>query len=1009
LPFTHLHVHSDRSLPFDGYSTMKELTTRTKELGHTAIALTDHGSMSGIMALDNACKELKKEADYDIKPIVGCEFYFVPDVSVRERGYFHMVLLAKDQLGLKNLYELDTLAAQNIYYKPRIDWGILSQHHEGVICLSACLASIINTDQGEQWALKFKQLFGSDFYLEIQPNTLPEQKDYNHKLVSLSANHNIPLVATCDAHYSWKEQADEHRKWIGNNKEDKGYYPTDDFYLMSEEEVRKGLVSQELPDWAIDMAIENAEAIASECNVSLAVEGNHYPVYPTDDPLEEVKRICRAGWKEKLSHIQTKEEFDIYAERILYELPILEKCNYLNYLLITHDILSWCKKQGIPTGPGRGSSGGSLVCYLMDITKVDPIKHGLLFERFVSPDRITAPDVDNDVSKARRQEVIDYIKEKYGYVYNIRTFNYLQAKGAVQRAGQALGMEPKEIIALSKSIDSLDQIKDHEELVKLARSFEGRIHAFGCHASAVLVFPDDPTNYCPIEKQGDTFLAVYDYHDLERFNLLKEDILGLATLDIINEAVGLTGEQIDIDNLPLDDHSVYDIFATGQTKGIFQCESSGMAHLAKQMKVDNFNDVVALIALYRPGPLDSGMTQHYISGKNGETVEYPHPDLEPILKPTYGVMVYQESVMRIVQVMAGMTAGQADEFRRIIGRKELDKIDAAVAGFVEKSIENGYSEDVARTVGDWIKASGRYIFNLSHATEYAKIAHITAYLKTKYPIQFMTAVLNNEIGNTEKTAEYVQECKRLGIQVLPPSIKHSKPRHTIEGDAIRFGTNAIKNVGSTEFIPADSFDEFIDKNTIDNGTLEALIKAGCFPESRPVLLSKLDWIKQYGKRIDQCKTKIKEFIEKGNQKKVEEWQEKLSQVPAFDGKPKEVDEAALEAEILGMYFTASPFDPYKDELSINTWTWKDFESEKENAEVIIGGMIQKIKKHIDKKGNEMAFLGVQTHDGGTVDVTIFASDWVREKDKIDTGNIVRIKGRKNSSDKMLGKMIHKIA
>lgn len=1010
MSYVSLHNHYDTSL-FDGYMKFTEGIARAKELGQTALSISDHGTMSGVIPFYKEC--IKQ----GIKPIIGMEAYLVSDVSVKERGYFHLLLLAKNNIGYHNLMKLDTLAYENLYYKPRIDINMLRQYHEGLICTSACIQGPLKTDEAESWTIELQQIFGSDFYIEIQPNSMPEQKEYNYKVIALAKKHKINIIVTTDAHYARPEDAKYHRLWVNINKDENEYYQTDDYYIMDENEICERLAKQYIDQFVIDSAIINTNSIADQCNVTIDVEGNHYPVFPTEDPVESVKEICRQGWKDKIQTKIPKDQQQKYLDRFLYELSVLEKVNYLNYLLITHDILSWCKSQGIMTGPGRGSSVGSLVCYLMNITHIDPIKHNLLFERFANPDRITSADVDNDLSKLRRQEVIERVRQKYGQVYNIRTTNELSDKGAVQRAGQALRLEPQMVIGISKKLESIDEIKDNDELKDVAKHFNGRFHAFGCHASAVLIFPDDPTNYCPIEKQGDTFLAAYDYHDLEDMGLLKEDLLGLNTLDVIHEALSYIPETIDIYNLPLNDQDVYLQYSNGTTIGLFQTESSGMRHFAKQMKVDRFDDVVALVALYRPGPLDSGMAQQYIDGKNGAEVKYLHPSLEPILKDTFSTICYQEQVMEIVKVMAAMTPGEADNFRKVIGRKELDKIEAIVKEFIERSIANGYEREVAEEMGRQIQACGRYIFNRSHAVAYGYLSYITAYLKTHYPLEFMTALLNSEIGNTDKTVEYINECKRMGIKILQPSVAYSKSKYTIEDGAIRFGLNAIKGVGGTEFVQAESFDEFIEKNpNVNKGTLEALIKAGAFPEPRGLNLAKLAWLQTEGAKLKKAQEKLAEYKAKAespeNYKElakalrgINTWNLKLSAIKPFDNVPLVVNEPQLEREVLGMYLTSSPMDLYTKELTTNTWSWDEFLEADKGARVIAGGMVKKIKPYTDKKGRKMAFVDLEYYLGDTISITFFASDWEREGEKFSEDSIIRVEGTKDVDNKMLGKLV----
>jgi DNA polymerase-3 subunit alpha len=1006
-----LHNHYDTSL-FDGYMKFTEGISRAKELGQTALSISDHGTMSGVIPFYKEC--IKQ----GIKPIIGMEAYLVADASVKEREYFHLLLICKNNTGYHNLMKLDTLAYENLYYKPRIDMNMLKQYHEGLICTSACIAGPLKTDEAESWATELQQIFDSDFYIEIQPNSMPEQKEYNHKVIALAKKHKINIIITTDAHYARPEDAKYHRLWVNINKDENEYYQTNDYYIMDENEICERLAKQYIDPFVIDSAIINTNSIADQCNVSIEVEGNHYPVFPTKDPVESVKEICRRGWKDKIIARIPKDQQQKYLGRFLYEMSVLEKLNYLNYLLILHDILNWCKSQDIMVGPGRGSSAGSLACYLMNITQIDPIKHNLLFERFANPDRVTPADIDSDIPKSRRQEVIKYVRDKYGDVYNVRTFTYLGVKGAVHRAGQALKMDAKEYMPLSKNLLSFDTIKGYDELVDVARHFEDRLDSFSCHASAVMIFQDDPINYCPIEKTKENFMVAYDYHDLEQMGLLKLDLLGLKTIDAIKETLSHIEEPINIYQLPLDDEETYKVYSSGFTSGTFQTESSGMIHFAKQMKVDRFDDIVALIALYRPGPLDSGTAQQYIDGKNGAEIEYLHPSLKPVLEDTFGVIVYQESVISLVKVMAAMTPGEADNFRRIIGRKELDKIEAAVKEFIERSVANGYEREIAEEVGRQIQACGRYIFNRSHAAAYGYVSYITAYLKTKYPLEYMKSLLNSEIsGERDDIVGYIRECKRMGINILPPSIQYSSSKFTIENNSIRYGLNAIKGVGGTEFVQAESFDEFIEKNPgVNKGTLEALIKAGAFPEPRGLNLAKLAWLQTEGDKLKKAKQKLAEYEAMANAPKddkelkkalrgINTWNLKISAIQPFDNQPLIVNEPQLEREVLGMYLTTSPMDLFVEQLTTNTWTWEEFLETGEGGHVIVGGMVKKIKFHTDKRGNQMAFVTLECYIGDIIDITFFSSLWSKWGDKIHEDGIIRVDGKKNEDNKMLANSV----
>lgn len=960
-----LHNHSCFSI-FDGFSKISDIVTRAKSLGQHSISLTEHGTLSSVIPFYKECRK------QGINPIIGNEFYFCPTVTIKERKLYHLIILAKNREGYHNLLKLDTLAYESVYYKARIDIDMLKKYHSGLICLSACMGSIVNTDSGKYWAEEFRNIFKDDFYLEIQANTMPEQIKYNQKIVQMSRDMDIPLVITNDSHYCTKEQAKYHRYWVNLNKGENDYYPTDDFWIMGESDIREHV--RYLPTDVVNECISNTERIAKQCQVDITIEGSHFPMFPVADKLEAVKNLCRAGWKQKIVPFVEPENRKKYVDRVKYELDILEKCDYLNYLLITHDILDWCKRNDILTGIGRGSCGGSLVCYLMDITKLDPIAHDLLFERFVNPERVSAADIDNDIEDSRRGDVIEYIKEKYGLVYNIRTFNYLGVKGSIQRAAQVLKIEPKIAIELSKNAETFDDVKGYDDLVDIAKQFEGLLSAYGCHASAVLVFPDDPTNYCSIEKQGDTYVAAYDYHDLEEMQLVKLDILGLRNLTVIHDTIKMINQPIDIYRLPLDDHEVFQQYASGNTTGIFQTESTVMRSYAKQMKVDSFEDIAALISLVRPGPLDSGMAQQYIEGKSGEEIKALHPLLESILGKTFQVLVYQEQVIAIARSLPKYTLGEADVLRRIVGRKELEKIDAAVSEFINRSIEQNIPEDVAKEVGRIIKACGRYIFNKSHGFLYAYTSYITAYLKHHYPIFYMCSLLNSVIDNQEKTVEYIDECKRMKIPILSPSLQRKNCNWEIEGNGLRVALTFLKGVGknlNTDHV--ETFEAIIANNP-KNITVP-LIKSGALDylgESRSSMLGKLESLQDVLGRISQCEQKIQENQQqleqavdpkeiRKYQRQLESWRKKLDEAKnkQVDIKCDNYNETIGEIEVLGFSFNEVP--------KVKT------------------GVITQIHSKLDKNKHEMGWITLDS-PYGSFRCTVFANGWSKVKHKVKQGN-----------------------
>lgn len=979
--YVSLHNHTSTGSILDGYQTEEELVKTVKSLGQTAVSISDHGSMRAVVKFYKECKA------NDIKPIIGCEFYFCPDVTIKDKRY-HLLLLAMNNTGYHNLKLLDTIAYQEDHYhiRPRIDENDLRAHSEGLVCLTACMASIVNTEVGEEWLLKFKDIFGDRLFAEIQPLNIEKQQVYNSKVVELARKHGVPLVVTTDAHYSIPEDEKYHQYWTMIHR---FRYDDHENYLWSEEEIRN---THLIPADTIDEAISNTQRIADMCNVTIETEGNHFPKYPTDNAVELVKTICRNNWKQMVPQGKYKE----YGERFNEELRVLEKLDYLNYMLIIWDMLDYCKKQKIPTGYGRGSASSSLVGYLLGLHKIDPIKYRTEFFRFANEMRQTVPDVDSDVSRRHRGEVIEYVKGKYGTVSKVATLGYTKnpekndtGKAAVLKAVQALGnievaesgaKEPtiwthKRALAITKQlVDSIDEILElptdltREQVVLLhdvATHFLGRVVQIGCHASAVLVTPDSIENYCPVEgaKSRDsstgelayTRMAGYEYHTVEEMGLMKLDILGLNTLDIIDDAVKyikeVQGIDVDIDKISFDDPKVFAEYANGQTTGFFQMESRGMRKLAQDMHVSSFEDIAALVALFRPGPLDSGMTQQYVDGKNGETIEYPNEAMRKNTSNTFGVIVYQEQLMRISMDMCGWDLGQADLLRKIVGRKEVTKIAEITQEFISDAVKHGETQEVAEKVAEQVKAAGRYIFNRSHAVSYSAVSYITAYLKTYYPKEYMCAILNSK-DKQEDIVPYIAELKRLKIPVLPPDLSMGNRKWTIEGNAIRVGLEYIKGVGKNlNTDSTETFESVVSTNT--KTCVIPCIKAGALDylgESRASLLAKFATTQDSLKRVQQCQEKIQQYSgDPKKQKLLLQWQEKLKAAQEITlVTPEKYDEAAGEFEVLSFSF---------HELS-----------------KVKTGEVTNVFTKNDKNGREMAWVTMST-PYGDFRCTVFADGW----------------------------------
>lgn len=683
---------------FDGFATIDAKIARAKELGYSALAMTEHGTTTGLMEFYLKCK---KEG---LKPILGYEGYFSFEPDVKGGNTYHILLLAKNLIGYRNLMKIATYGTKHFYRKPRIGLEILKECHEGIICSTACIAGVLSSEEPISIANQLKEIFSDDFYFEVQPHKFKEQYEYNDKVFKLGKELNIPVIITGDSHYVLPEDTDTHRAWL-SLAEDSEYYGSGDYHMMSKLEM------QDFFPFNTIEYFDNVSEIIDKCNVEIPLGEENFPVFDTKDPLRFIKDRCNDGWKRL--DIQSKPNHKQYKEQAMHEFDILDKCHYTNYMCIIYDMLEHCKKNNIPIGPGRGSVGGSLVAYLMGITEVDPIRFNLVFERFANPERVTSPDIDCDVSSERRGEVIDYIREKYGEVYQIRTISYIQPKSALQRAGKALGYEPSDIDAISTKITTLDEVQD-TRLRSLAEKFLGHIEKYSMHASAVVVFPKDVTNWCAVEKSGDFLVAAQDFHLLEKQGIMKLDILGLKNLDIIEWTLSQlpSSENLSIDKLPLQDDYTSRMLRAGYTQGCFQIESNGMTDIIKEINTSRVEDLIDTVALHRPGPLDSGMVQVFEKRRQGvEPVTYLHPKLEPILKDTEGIILYQEQIMQIARELCGYTYGEADNLRRIIGRKIVDEMQPVIDDMLERGLKNGISTEVMQEICDEIITFANYGFN----------------------------------------------------------------------------------------------------------------------------------------------------------------------------------------------------------------------------------------------------------------------------------------------------------
>ena len=938
--FSNLHTHTDYSL-HDGYAKIPDLVSRAKDLGYPALAITDHGTVTGLIDFYEECKK------QGVKPILGCELYYTNEITVKEAPTYHLLILAKDNEGYKNMMKLDTYAHEHFYRKPRIGIEALKQYHEGLVCTTACIAGPLSAPEPESLYNNLLEIFGNDLYIEIQPHDFQEQIEYNEKWRSHFPG--SKTIVTLDSHYIGKEDIQAHKLWLGLG-DDSQYYASDDYYLRSEDEVL---------DWfkehGIDARpyIDNVQEIVDKCNVEIEFGGQHYPVF-CDDPATYVKQKCNEGFK--ALGIGKYPNKDKYIKQVRHEFKILSDLKYLNYFCIIDDMIRHCRESGIPTGLGRGSVVGSLTAYLMGITKLDPIKYNLVFERFANPERVTPADIDTDVSTPRRNDVIEYVKEKYGEVYQVRTISYIQDKSAVQRSAQALGIAPAKYVKMSKDINIVEDMpaktKEQKEWKDLAMKFRGHIISYGCHASAVLVSPEDVCNWTAIEKQGDNMVVCHDFHQLEAQGLLKLDILGLETLDIIEQTKHRAGIDIDVAKIPVDDKITAAMLRKGDTSGCFQIESNVMTGIIIRMNVKNVEDMSAVVALGRPGPLDSGMAETFLRRRNHqEPTVYDIPELEPILRDTEGVILYQEQIMQIAQKICGYSLGEADNLRRIIGRKVVDEMKPAVDDMIARGVKNGYTEAQMKRLTDNIITFASYGFNKGHSAAYGMTAWATAYLKAHYPAAFMASLLDSNCKDKPKLASYILEAMHMGIKILPPQLSHHNcySDYDEEGAYIILGLNCIAGVGNTQ-IPKDSpedFKTFLKDNINMNKTvLSNLVKAGVFKGNRDEMLQYIVWAK------DKRKSKGE-----------------------FKYTPTAYNEQMEESKVLGMSF-GDIFSKYKMDLVNNV--------------DIFGYEVLNVKGRKTKTGKNMAFVKVR--DNKSVHDLVIFND--RYKD-IKAHNVYIMKVRNN--------------
>ena len=1021
MSFVHLHVHSEYSL-LDGACRISRLPSVAKKLGQKALAITDHGVMYGVIDFYRACK---KEG---IKPIIGCEVYVAPRTRFDktfefDKEYYHMVLLCKNYKGYENLIKMVSKGfTEGFYNKPRIDNSLLEQYREGLICLSGCLAGQIpqkllkNDYMGaKETALYYKNIFGEDFYLEIQDHGILEQKQTNPHIIRLSKELDIPLVVTNDCHYIEKEDSETHRILLciqtnhTINDEDKMEFQTNEFYLKSEEEMRS--LFKDLPQ-----AYENTQKIADKCNVEFEFGVRklpHFDVPNNEDHYEFFKRNCYNGLYKHYGNNPSKELID----RLEYELSTISRMGFVDYYLIVNDFVQYAKSQGIPVGPGRGSGAGSLCAYCIGITDVDPIKYNLLFERFLNPERVSMPDFDIDFCKERRGEVIDYVVRKYGYdhVAQIIAFGTMAARGAIRDVGRALaipyasvdriaklvpfdiGITIKKAMGLSSELKSAynndPQVKT---LLDIAMALEGMPRHATMHAAGVVITEQPVSNYVPLSKNDDNTVTQFTMTTLEELGLLKMDFLGLRNLTVIDDAVKLIKEKepdFNIDNISYEDKAVFEMMSQGNSEGVFQFESQGMKNVLTQLKPESLEDMIAVISLYRPGPMDSIPT--YIENRhNPAKVKYKHPLLKNILDVTYGCIVYQEQVMQIFRTLAGYSLGRADIVRRAMSKKKHDVMEKERQIFiegltddngnilVEGCLRRGVDRKTAMSIYDEMESFASYAFNKSHATAYAMISYQTAWLKCHYPREYMASLLTSVLDNQNKLAGYISECSRLGIKVLPPHINESYYGFTVAGNDIRFGLLAIKNLGrqfidfiiyerkqSGDFKSLNDFCERMYDKTMNSRALESLIKCGAIDNlganrRQMLAVSKmiLDSI-QFESRKN-VKGQISLFDTDEDTKASGEIA--MPDLPEFSVSER----LFMENEVAGMYLSGHPLNEYDEYAKIartdrigSIISMESDSSYKDGQTVRVLAIVSKVKTQVTKNNKMMAFVNVEDQYG----------------------------------------------
>ena len=1063
MEFTHLHVHTEYSL-LDGSNKIKEYVARVKELGMDSAAITDHGVMYGVIDFYRAAREA------GINPILGCEVYVAPgsrferEVGSGDDRYYHLVLLAENNQGYSNLMKIVSKAfVEGFYYKPRVDLELLEKYHEGIIALSACLAGEVARylargmyEDAKIAALRYQDIFGKgNFFLELQDHGIPEQQTVNQQLLRMHRETGIDLVATNDVHYTMAEDAEPHdvllclqtQKKLSD--ENRMRYEGGQYYVKSPEEMAR------LFPYALE-ALENTHKIALRCHVEIEFGVTKLPKYDVPDGLtswEYLNKLCHEGLEQRYHPVT-----DALKKRLDYELSTIKNMGYVDYFLIVWDFIKYARDNDIMVGPGRGSAAGSLVAYTLGITQLDPIRYDLLFERFLNPERVSMPDIDVDFCFERRQEVIDYVRRKYGddCVVQIVTFGTLAARGVIRDVGRVLDMPYAQVDTIAKMVPqepnitidkalgmnpefrkAYEEQEDIHRLIDLAKRLEGLPRHTTMHAAGVVISQKDVSEYVPLSRAQDgSIVTQFTMTTLEELGLLKMDFLGLRTLTVIQNAVKMieqrTGVFLDMQKIDYNDKKVLDSLGTGRTDGVFQLESAGMKNFMKELKPQSLEDVIAGISLYRPGPMD--FIPQYIRGKNRpDTIRYDCPQMEPILKPTYGCIVYQEQVMQIVRDLAGYTLGRSDLVRRAMSKKKASVMAKERQNFVYGNVEegvpgciaNGISEEIANKIYDEMTDFAKYAFNKSHAAAYAVVSYQTAYLKYYYPVEFMAALMTSVVEMPNKVAEYISVCRQMGIQILPPDINHGMYGFSVDNGAIRYALSAIKSIGRPviegivrereEHGEYTSLKTFVERNIdqINKRVVENLIKAGaldCLEGNRKqkmtIYTQIIDSINQDKKHTMAGQLSLFDIASEEDKKEFE------IRMPQVEEYPKEII-LTFEKEVLGIYLSGHPLERYRNmmEKMISAKT-SDFQPDDEtgipevydNQKVIVGGMITDKTIKYTKNNKVMAFLTVEDLVG-TVEVVVFPRDYEKCQMFLNEDARLFIQGRVSAEDDKASKLI----